>query len=599
MQPMTSRISRRRLIAAVSLSAVGAVALAACGAPAAPPPPTASTSAAPTTAPPPTAAAAPTTAPPPTTAPVVAPTTAPATMAPATPTPAVQAVTDRATDQSLRITGFGQPTTLEPAQEGGSLRCMTQNVWRPLFYLNEKGELLPGVCNKWEVSEDGLKYTFHVDPQAKFSDGSPITASDIKKSYEHSADPALKTWTQPYLSAPILGAQDVVDGKTKEMKGIVAKDDQTVEMTLTSPYTPFIKNTANYIGGIIKASDAAKGDGWEAKALSSGPYVVDSWNRDSGEVSWVVNKNWWGEKPVIQKVTYKYIKDANTQSIAYENNETDVFLPSDILSTELRKGPHAKELHLIPYGGEYYFYFMLDRKPMDDPQVRLAFLKATDMGTAVNAVFQGGQSPAFGIISPNLDCYTNPKTYFDPDGAKAALAASTYKSAAGLPPITFAVRTNLPEYIHVAEALQQMWKQNLGVDVTIHQIDQATDPVRNSAQIMRDSLGTLIYDPSAAASAMGLSQNIIVNGYAPKGWQDKDLDGLLNKADSLPLTQESDRCKLYQQAEQMIMNKAYFMPIIWVQYYYAVKPWVMNYASNIDLSLYPLAGSPAMYIAKH
>src|SRR5207248_2801829 len=116
----------------------------------------------------------------------------------------------------------------------------------------------------------------HVDPAAKFSDGSKITAADMKASLEHSADPALKTWTFPYLTQPIVGATDVQDGKAKEIKGLVAKDDLTLEITLGTPYTGFIKNMANYIGGIIKASDVQKGDGWEAKATASGPYMIDS-----------------------------------------------------------------------------------------------------------------------------------------------------------------------------------------------------------------------------------------------------------------------------------------------------------------------------------
>ena len=73
--------------------------------------------------------------------------------------------------------GSESESSLEPAKEGGNLRLMTQNVWRPCFYLDEKGQMLPGVCNKWEVTDDGLKYTLRVDPQAKWSDGSKITAA--------------------------------------------------------------------------------------------------------------------------------------------------------------------------------------------------------------------------------------------------------------------------------------------------------------------------------------------------------------------------------------------------------------------------------------
>jgi ABC-type oligopeptide transport system substrate-binding subunit len=598
---LASRLSRRRFLSVASFSVVGTTVLAACSGTSAPPtaapsgpavtPAAAVSTTAPTAAP--TAAAAATVAP----APTVAPTTAPATMAPATPTPAVSAQANLASDQTLRIVGFGNPTTLEPAMEGGTLRVMTQNAFRPPFVLDEKGELLPGVCTKWEVSDDGLKYLLHVDPAAKFSDGSPVTAADLKFSWERVTDPETKTWTAPYLTAPVVGYQDVVDGKTKDLKGLVVLDNQTLEITLVKPYTPFIKNLATYIAGVISKKSDVKTDGWEAKALCAGPYRIDSWNRDSGEVNWVPNQYWWGEKPIIQKVNYRYVKDQNTASIMYDNNEMDVLMPTDIISTQMLQGPHAKELHQIPYGGEVYYLFRTDLKPTSDPNVRLALLKATDMGSIVQAVFQGGKHPAYGIISPNLDCYPNRKSYFDPAGARAALGASTYKSGANLPPITIAVPTNTTEYIRTSEAMQQMWKQNLGVDVTIHQMDKATDPIRSSAQILRVSLGTIVNDPSAAASAMGLSEYQKVDTGYGGGYNNPAVEGLLNKADSLPLSGEPARCKLYQQAEDIMMTEdAPYIPIIWVEYYFAVKPWVMNYVSNNDNSLYNI---PRMYLTKH
>jgi ABC-type oligopeptide transport system substrate-binding subunit len=278
----------------------------------------------------------------------------------------------------------------------------------------------------------------------------------------------------------------------------------------------------------------------------------------------------------------------------YDNNEVDIIMCSDILSAQIKKGPHAAELQKIPYGGSYFFYFKTTRKPMEDQNVRKAFQMSLDMGKIVQAVFQGSQDPAYGIISPNLEGYTNPKSYYDPDGAKKALAASTYKTADALPPLTVRVGTNLPEYIRVAEAAQQMWKDTLGVNVTISQYDPTATADNGSAQIFRASLGTLVNDTSAAVSAMGLSSNssMKVNVEA----KNDEIDALLSKADSLPLTQQADRVTAYQQAEKLIMDQAYYVPIIWVQYYFAVKPWIKNMFSNTDLSLYNI---PQMAIGKH
>jgi peptide/nickel transport system substrate-binding protein len=516
-------------------------------------------------------------------------------MAAATPTPAAVAAADRAADQTLRLVGWAQPANLMPQKEGGPLRVMTQNTFRPPFYLDKDGKLNPGIATKWEASSDGLKYTLKLDPRAKFSDGSKVTAADLKFSWEYLSWPETKAWSHSYVAGSIVGYKDVVDGKSKTMAGLVAKDDETLEITLERPYTPFVKSLATYIAGVVKKAQVEKDpENWDEKPICCGPYKVESFNKTTGEVTWVPDENWWGEKPTITRVTYRYVKDANTQSIMYDNNEMDILVSaSDLLAAQLMKGPHKADMKLIPYGGSYFYYFASDRKPMEDVNVRRALLKATDMGKIVQAVFQGSQSVAYGIISPNLEGHTNPKPYFDPEGAKKALAESSYKTVANLPPITIAVGTNLPEYIRASEAVQQMWKEVLGLNITVKPYDKATDPVRESAQVFRASLGTLVNDTSAAVSAMGLSSANYMNG-SVKAKNDK-LDEILTKADSLPMDKQQQRIELYQDAERIIMDNAYYIPIIWVQYYHIVKPWVRNFASNTDLGLYSL---PQMSLAK-
>jgi peptide/nickel transport system substrate-binding protein len=601
---MKVRLSRRRFMTLVPLSVVGTAILAACGA--SPTPTTGSSSAttssaaAATTAAT-TSAAAAATSPPPTAAPaqLASPVASPSTVAP----------TNLAPDQTMRLVSWALAKNIAPQLEGGPLRLMTENTFRPPFVLDKDGKLQPGVCTKWTVSDDGLTYTLTMDPQAKFSDGSQVTAADLKFSWEYLTDPTTKSGNPSYVTAPIVGYADMLAGKAKELTGLVVKDDATLVITLAKPYTPFIKAISTYIAGVVKkdnvlASPPTKDNTgatlitWDAKPVCCGPYQLKSWDKASGEINWELNPHWWGPKPTIQNVNYRYVLDANTQSIMYDNNEMDVLFPSDILQGQMKQGPHAKELVKIPYGGSYFYYFRLSRKPMEDVNVRRALLKATDMGTIVQAVFQGAQDPAYGIIPPNLEGYTNPKSYYDPDGAKKALAASTYQSADKVPPITVEVGTNLPEYVKVSEALQQMWKDTLGIDITIHTYAPGTDPNTLTGNVFRTSIGTIVNDPSAAPSTMGLSTGPYMQNARKDytGPVNTELDDILNKADGLPLTQEADRVKLYQQAETMIMDQAYFIPIIWVGYYHAVKPWVQGFASNTDNCFYTL---PTAYIAKH
>jgi oligopeptide transport system substrate-binding protein len=258
------------------------------------------------------------------------------------------------------------------------------------------------------------------------------------------------------------------------------------------------------------------------------------------------------------------------------------------------KGKHAARLFPIPYSGLYFFYFRVDRPPMEDPDVRRALLQATDMGKAVQAVFGDGQTAAYGIIPPTLEGYRNPRPYFSPTEARESLAASTYRTADRLPPISIAVGSNLPEYVRLSEHVQRLWQDVLGVRATVVPMGGAADARVQGAQVFRASLGTIIHDTSAAVSALGLSSANFMKQNV--GAQNDALDALLSQADALPLSRQSERVALYQEAEKILLREAYYVPITWVQYYHAVKPWVRNYAANNDLSLYTL---PRMYIARH
>ena len=471
---------------------------------------------------------------------------------------------------------------------------MTLNTFMSPFYEDEAGTMMPGICTGWSVSEDGLIYTLTMDPAARFSDGTQVTAADLKFSWEYLTWPETASWASSYLTGPIVGYAEVVAGSTRELAGLVVVDDATLEITLSEPYTPFNKALTLNVGGVVKKENVLSGDDWDTNPVCCGPYKLESWNKDSGELNWVTNEHWWKTPPTIQKINYRYVQDPNTQGIMYDNNEVDVIQPADILAAQLKVGPNVAELLPIPQGGTVFFAFDTTRAPFEDANVRRALLKASDMGTIIQAVFQGGANPAFGLTSPNLAGFANPGPYFDPEGAKAALAASTYGSADSLPPISVRVPTNVTEYVRVAEALQQMWKETLGVDVTISLRAQGEEADDGISQVFRLSFGTLFNDPAVIVAGLGLSTNSFMVNWVKA--QNADLDAILIDANTRPSEEVEKRIELSQQAEAMLMEEAYYIPIIWVEYYFATKPWVNGLKSNSVLSLYTL---PEMTISKH
>lgn len=498
-----------------------------------------------------------------------------------------------AADQTLRIVSRALPTRIGP--QLGNLREMLGNTFMPAFVTDKEAQLQPGVCNDWSVSADGLVYTITIDPAAMFSDGSPVTAEDIAFTYNYLTQPATESWAPPYVTLMIAGYADVLSGAAEEMSGLRVVDERTLEITLSEPFTPFVKQLAVHLGGIVqKANVLELGDAWEDAPVCVGPYMLESWNRDTAEIVWVRNPHWWRTAPTIERVTHTRVEDGNTHTIMYENDEMDFYRPTDAVTGLLKLGESAAEMHLNPYGGTYVFTPKVPRAPMEDVNVRRALLKATDMGTIVNAIYQGTRTPAFGVYPATSEGFVEPSPYFDPEGARAALAASTYATADAVPPIVIGMPSEDPALIQIAEAMVQMWGDILGIEASVVPYAEGTDPITQTAQMGRTAHGEVWADPGSFATDMGLSSGIFMADLIEAS--DDEIDALVRQGNSLPLERQAERIEIYREVERLIMDRAYYIPIARVEVYYVVKPWVQGpFATNNDLSPYTL---PELSIAE-
>lgn len=493
---------------------------------------------------------------------------------------------DLAADQTLRIVSRSLPTTMGP--QLGNLREMLGNTFLPAFVTDKDGRLQPGVCNDWSVSPDGMVYTVKLDPAARFSDGSPVTAEDVRFTYDYLTQPETESWAPPYVTLMIRGYQDVLDGKATEMSGLRVVDERTLEITLSEPFTPFIKQLAVHLGGIVKRDNVLEGGKtWDDNPVCVGPYMVESWNRDTAEIVWVRNPHWWRTTPTIERVTHQRVEDGNTHTIMYQNDEMDFFRPTEAVSGLIKRSDFADEMHLNPYGGTFVFTPKIPRAPMGDVEIRRALLKATDIGTIVNAVYEGTRTPSFGLYPATSAGFVEPSPYFDPDGARAALAASTYGSGDKVPPITIGMPTEDPDLIQVAEAMVQMWGDILGVEASVAPYTESTDPITQTAQMGRTAHGEVYHDPGSFATDLGLSSGIFMADIIEA--RDEEIDALVRQGNRLAIEREAERVEIYREVERLIMDRAYYIPIMRVEVYYVVKPWVQGpFETNNDLSPYTL-----------
>lgn len=483
-------------------------------------------------------------------------------------------------DQILRVASFYQPESLAP-QRGGH-QFMQGNVYLPPFFPNADGALQPGVCTDVTVSEDGLVYTLIVDPQARFSDGTPVTAADIKYTWDMFCRPENEFSNHAYVLQPVAGYADAVTGAASELSGLRVVDGATLEITLSSPYAPFVNMISIYLAGITKREIGA--DGAETIGLTpigAGPFKLESWDRDSHAAVWTPSEHWWGTTPTITEVRHQFVEDANTQVLLYENDEIDVFRPNPAVVTQLLLD-ESQELIQAPYSGTWVFCFKAQRTPMDDIEVRRALVTSIQMEPIAEAVFQGTLAAVNGLWSPFSVGYEARPSQYDPDAARAALAASSYGDAASLPPITLTINPGRPEFVRVAEAMQQMWRDVLGISVEVLPTREPSE----TAQIVFDGQASLHADPGVFATDFGLSQGVflanIVEGSVP------GLDEEIRAADQLPADEVDTRVARYREIETTLLDQAFYIPVVPLYIHYAVKPRVEGFAANTSLTLYTL-----------
>ena len=556
--------------------------LAACAAPAAQAPAAAAPAA--TEAP---AAAAP------------AATEAPAAAAPAAAPAASALPADAAEDQTIRYVSrnFGR---LNPASEGGFGRPFTAHMWMPFFIRDAANNISPWLATGYKVSDDGLTYTISINPDAVWSDGSPVVAQEAIDYWSWSISKKCDTCYANAQLEVIEGAKAVMDGEAEIIKGLTAIDEKTLQIKLKEQAPIFLHSLAHYNLGFVKMEDVDK-DAFEASAKTrvNGPFMVEEWDVDLQKHSVVQNPNWWGEKkPYIQRIVSMPAPDENISLIMWQNDEVDIAHWLTNIREKVRaETPEA--FVLIPYATNFYFPLWAPLEPMDDINVRRALLHAVDWDAAVAAAWEGARNERVmkTHLTPELQCFKAdnwPDWGYDPELAKKELAASKYGGAEGLPKIRITVGGKSPNYLRMAEIMMEQWKNNLGItDVELRagSMKDAWGQEADLVNIRRQSWGATIPDSGAMIAALYKYY------FKPDmlGLEDAELGAMADELSTLK-RDDPEFCNKVQAAEARLLGHHYFLPMIWDLYEYATKPWIKNFDTNVDNNWTNLLD---MYIVKH
>ncbi|MBI3943356.1 MAG: hypothetical protein HY326_10120 [Chloroflexi bacterium] len=517
-----------------------------------------------------------------------------------TPVPTVKG-SDIAADQTIHYVtrGFSR---MDPASESGFGRPWIAHIWMPLFLRDNKHNLLPWLATGYEVNADGTVYTVHINPKAVWSDGTPVLAKEAKDYWIYGLSPDCKACglnRYPGLDA-IQGAKDVISGKSKDLSGVVVKDDKTLEFHLTGPDPIFINRLATFDTGFAKMEDVNKGPTYAADgtARANGPFMIKVWDLDKKQYEIVQNPKWWGDKkPTITRIVAQEAADENVSFIQYQNNEVDAVQWLTNVRENIRKD-RKDEFYLIPYATNFHYILWIKLEPMDDLNVRKALVHAVDWDKAMVAAWEGARNDRVmkTILTPELACYKAdnwPDFGYNPAKAKQELAASKYGSADKLPKIRISSNGQSPNYIRVAEIALEQWKTNLGItnaELKAGSID-AWGQDQTLVNVRRESAGAILPDPVNFLQQHYIKQN----SDSGAGLKDDDVGKMLADA-NLMKRDDPKFCAAVQQAEAKLLGNYYFLPMVWDLYEYTAKPWVKNLSTNVDNNWYTLLD---MYIAKH
>ena len=312
-----------------------------------------------------------------------------------------------------------------------------QNIFDRLFdiKLNEDGstELVNSLVTDYSVSEDGLTYTFTLRDDVQFSDGTPLTASDVAFTFNRMItleDSVATDW-----AASIKGAQACLDGEADSLEGLNVVDDHTIEFTLEEPFAGFLNEMAAASCSIVSEKNVTEaGDDFgidPAKTIGSGPYVITEWVTND-HVTLEANPNYWGEAPSASTVNIKIVPDPSTLSMMYQSGEIDIidldYVDSAIVDSTY-KTAYADKLVSGNRLATTYFALNENVEPLNDVNVRKAIQMAIDRQTILDAIYGGAGQLVDGIFPAGLIGYSEEnqgQIAYDPEGAKKLLEEAGY-----------------------------------------------------------------------------------------------------------------------------------------------------------------------------
>ncbi|MDQ2905062.1 MAG: peptide ABC transporter substrate-binding protein [Chloroflexota bacterium] len=478
-------------------------------------------------------------------------------------------------------------------------------VFTGLVQLNDKLEVVCQLCTSYQPGSDGVTWTFHLKPNLKFSDGTPLTATDVAYSIDRSLQPDLHSTVAPIYEALIKDSDKLGAGKIKTIIGdsVTAVDPNTVRIVTNKKATYFLDALTYSCSYVVEKSLVDKyGKNFTdhlTEGGGAGPFKVQEWTHNK-QIVFVPNPNYYGPKPQLQKVIFPFYKQTDTTYRAYQVGQVDV---TSIPSTNYAAAQKRSDFHKVPQLWINYYTMNYLVKPFDSINMRKAFALAINKDEIVHAVWKDQYIATNHIVPKGMPGYDadlkgpdgTTSTRGNPTAAQqlfqAGLKDEGVTSASQLPPIKLTYGTTSTEADNEVAVMVQQWQRVLGVSVKADPIDfnrlltETTAAANNPNGLQFYGLAWIADYPDAQDWTTLQFGNGVPNNYMNYG-QNHSADAAQQQAVQTALAQADvtpagpARIQAYNAAEQQLINDVAWMPMEQVQNTYLLKPYVHHYIVN-------------------
>ncbi|MBS0662011.1 MAG: peptide ABC transporter substrate-binding protein [Verrucomicrobia bacterium] len=499
--------------------------------------------------------------------------------------------------RTLLIGNQNEPATLDPnLVDAATDQNIVTALFEGLTVLDEKtAQPLPGTAERWDVSADGLEYIFHLRTNARWSNGDPVTAEDFAYSFRRILTPALGS-VYAYMLWPIRNAEAFNTGKLADFGqvGVRVIDAHTLRLTLAHP-TPYLLALAAHSTwmpvhraviekfGRLEDRDSA----WTrpGNLVGNGPFTLTEWRPNSRVVVSRNHQYWDDAHNHLERVVFFPTEKADVEERDFRAGQVHLTyaLPASKVAVYERESPAL--LRRDPLLAVFYLSFNTTKAPFTDPRVRRAFALCIDRPAISQSVYAGAFRPADGFVPPGCGGYpTVPGLKPDYAAARALLAEAGFPGGRGLPPLPLQV-LNDDKTPRTAEALQAMWRRELGVAITIEPYEQKT--WLQNQQTLSHTLGIMGWTADFADPITFLNIFTTNGGNNWTGWGSPEYDRLIERANQT--ADPAARFAVLQQAESLLLHEAPVVPILYSGRTYLIHPSVHHWdPSPVGIHRYQL-----------